>query len=132
MLTPYQDSAGFWTAGYGHKMQDGDPRVPITQDEADSLFVIDIDMTADGVARLISAPLRQWQFDALVSFSFNLGCGSLAMSTLRRLVNAGQYDKAVTEFQRWNLAAGVASPGITKRRLAEASMFANADYSGRP
>lgn len=129
---PYQDGAGYWTVGYGHKMQDGDARVPITPDEADSLFVMDIDMTADGVRRLIDAPLRQWQFDALVSFSFNLGCGSLAMSTLRKLVNAGQYDQAAAEFQRWNLVAGQPDPGVTRRRLAEAAMFEQQDYSGRP
>ena len=136
-LIPYQDPAGFWTIGRGHKMQPTDAHVPITLDEQEALFQTDMLYTADGVNRLIYMPIAQCQFDALCDFAFNLGLGSLAGSTLRKRVNGGYFDEAADQFLVWNLCrdasgAYVANPGLTKRRVAERAMFASGIYSGRP
>jgi lysozyme len=137
-LTPYQDQAGNWTVGWGHLMQPGDPRVPITQDEADALFDHELLHTADGVGDLIALPLSQQQFDALVAFSYNCGVGAFASSTLRTAVNAADFASAADDFGAWNKvrdpATGllVVSAGLTKRRAAERAIFVNGDYSGRP
>ena len=131
-LVPYQDSAGFWTVGRGHKMQPTDPHVAITPAEQDALFQMDMLYTAEGVARLVYMPIEQCQFDALCDFAFNCGLGNLAGSTLRKRVNGGYFDEAADEFAKWNIAGGKPDPGLTKRRTAERAMFVSADYSGRP
>lgn len=136
-LKPYRDQAGKWTAGWGHLMQlTDDPTTPITQAEADSLFHLDLLYIAEGVARLVLMPLRQYQFDALVCFAFNVGLGALATSTLRKRVNGGYFTEAADWFAPWNKCTidGVltVSEGLTKRRAAERAIFVNADYAGRP
>jgi lysozyme len=76
-----------------------------------------------GVKRLVKVPLAQGQFDALVSFSFNVGLGALGSSTLLRKLNAGDYRGAAAEFPRWNKAGGKVYEGLTRRRAAERSLF---------
>jgi len=137
-LTPYRDGAGYWTVGCGHRLQDSDPRVPITQDECDALLDTDLRYYAEGVGRLIFMPLHQHQLDALTAFAMNCGLGALAGSTLRKRVNGGYFDDAAAEFGRWNIATdartGVKGPsaGLTKRRAAERAMFADGNYACRP
>lgn len=137
-LVPYRDGAGYWTIGCGHRMQDSDPRTPITQDECDALLDVDLRYFAEGVTKLIFMPIRQCQFDALIAFSFNVGLGALAGSTLRKRVNGGYFDQAGDEFLRWNIATNATtgrkepSAGLTKRREAERAMFLFSDYSRRP
>jgi lysozyme len=135
-LVPYQDGAGYWTIGRGHKMQPTDPHVAITLDEQDALFVGDLLYAADGVARLIFMPLPQCKFDALVDFAFHFGLGALAGSTLRKRVNGGYFDDAAAEFGKWNNervnGVLVPDPGLTKRCSADRAIFASADYTGRP
>jgi peptidoglycan hydrolase-like protein with peptidoglycan-binding domain len=75
------------------------------------------------VNRLVKVPLSQGQFDALVSFSFNVGEGALADSTLLRKLNARDYKGARREFARWNKGGGRVLPGLTRRRAAEAKLF---------
>ena len=137
-LTPYLDVAGYWTIGCGHRLQDSDPRTPITRADCDALLEVDLRYYADGVGNLIFMPIRQCQFDALTAFAMNCGLGALARSTLRKRVNGGYFDEAADEFLRWNIATdartGVQGPntGLTKRRAAERAMFKFADYSRRP
>jgi len=136
-LTPYKDVAGKWTVGYGHLMQPTDPIEPITQDEADSLFHFDLQYTADGVEKLIPAQLTQCQFDALCAFSFNVGLGALATSTLRKRINGGYMDEAADQLLVWDKyrdssGAYLVSSGLAKRRAAERAIFVACDYSGRP
>jgi len=139
-LTPYLDEGEKWTVGWGHLMAPTDDKTAsITQAEADALFDFELLHFSDGVARLILMPLRQYQFDALVAFSYNCGLGSLATSTLRKRVNGGYFTEAAEWFAPWNkieVPAGsgnfVVSVGLTKRRAAERATFVSADYSGRP
>ena len=72
---------------------------------------------------LTSTPLCQFQFDALVSFCYNLGYGSYESSTLRKVVNNRDFDKASDEFARWIYASGKPLNGLIKRRAAEAALF---------
>jgi lysozyme len=137
-LVPYQDSAGFWTVGRGHKMQPTDPHVPITLAEQEALFTADMLYTAEGVARLIFMPIAQCQFDSLCDFAFNLGLGSLAGSTLRKRVNGGYFDQAADQFLVWDMArdprTGALAPnaGLAKRRAAERAIFLDGNYGLRP
>ncbi|PRP70248.1 muraminidase, partial [Chromobacterium amazonense] len=79
-----------------------------------------------GVSRLVKVQLRQNQFDALVSFSYNLGLGSLQNSTLLRLLNQGDYAGAAGQFILWDKAGGKVLPGLQRRRAAEQALFKGA------
>ena len=82
--------------------------------------VIDVGIAERAVLRLISVPLTDGQFDALVSFTFNLGAGALQRSTLRRKVNHGEHESVPAELMKWVWAAGKRLPGLIRRRKAEA------------
>ncbi len=87
------------------------------------------------VNNAVTVPLNQDQFDALVSFTFNLGEGNLKSSTLLKKVNAGDFAGAAQEFQRWNKAGGKVLPGLTRRRACEALLFQSIpdnNYDGIP
>lgn len=118
----YQDQGGVWTIGYGHTrgVKPGDI---CTLEQADAWLHEDIAGVVACVQRLVKVPLTQEQFDALVDFVFNLGCGSLAGSALLRCVNAGQFEQAALEFLRWNRVGSVEIEGLTRRRKAEAELF---------
>lgn len=83
------------------------------------------------VLRLISAPLTDGQFDALVSFTFNLGAGALQRSTLRRKVKRGEHENVPVELMKWVWAGGRKLPGLVRTRQAEglsyAEIFRNAE-----
>lgn len=126
--TPYRCPAGYLTIGYGHVIPPGAP-VPdsLTQQEAADLLAEDV-MTAErAVLRLVHAPLTDGQFDALVSFTFNLGAGALQRSTLRRRVNREEYSEASGEFLRWVFAGGRRISGLKRRREAERERFLGAE-----
>ncbi|MBN3006243.1 lysozyme [Chromobacterium alkanivorans] len=122
-LKAYQDAVGVWTIGYGHTGPDVTPGLVITQAQADALLARDLSRFEAGVTRLVQVPLNQNQFDALVSFSYNLGLGSLQNSTLLRLLNQRDYAGAAAQFPRWNKAGGKVLPGLTRRRAAEQALF---------
>ncbi|MGR2682942.1 lysozyme [Chromobacterium haemolyticum] len=122
-LKAYQDAVGVWTIGYGHTGPDVTPGLVITQAQADALLARDLSRFETGVTRLVQVPLHQNQFDALVSFSYNLGLGSLQNSTLLRLLNQRDYAGAAAQFPRWNKAGGKVLPGLTRRRAAEQALF---------
>jgi len=121
-LTAYQCSAHVWTIGYGHTagVKPGDT---ITEGQAEQFLRDDLDQFEAAVYRLVNVTLSQHQFDALVSFTFNLGEGNLKNSTLLKKLNAGDYSGAAEEFPRWNRADGRVVEGLTRRRLAERDMF---------
>ena len=129
-LDSYRDSVGVWTVGYGHTAACGEPipgpGVKITSAQADAALRKDLGKFENGVTNLVTAKLEQCQFDALVSFAFNVGLGSLAKSTLLKKVNAGKFSQVPAEFLKWDRAGGRALPGLTRRRHAEAAMFAKA------
>ncbi|PTU67542.1 muraminidase [Chromobacterium sp. Panama] len=122
-LKAYQDAVGVWTIGYGHTGPDVTPGLVISQAQADALLARDLNRFETGVSRLVSVPLNQNQFDALLSFSYNLGQGSLQNSTLLRLLNQRDYAGAAAQFPRWNKAGGKVLPGLTRRRAAEQALF---------
>ena len=120
----YRCPAGMPTIGYGHVVQHNSRLADeITPAQADNLLYADAAMAGAAVARLIRARLTQNQFDALVSFVFNLGAGRLQMSRLRAVINRGEHADAPAEFNRWVYAAGRKLPGLVARRKAEAALY---------
>ena len=126
-LTAYICPAGVLTVGVGHTGADVTRGMKITQAQSDALLVSDLAKFEAAVLRLVKVPLTQNQFDALVSFAFNLGAGALGSSTLLKRLNAGRYTDAAAQFSKWDKARVrgqlVALPGLTKRRAAEAVLF---------
>lgn len=126
VLHIYKDSAGIDTIGWGHRVwpeEIAEFRNGITQEQADALFLKDAAKKENSVRDLIHCPLSQGQFDALVSFTFNLGRRNLEQSTLRRMVNEGRMHEASKEFGRWIYINKVPSNGLRRRRQAESLMF---------
>lgn len=126
-LTAYQDSVGIWTIGYGWTQPvDGKPiraGMTIKQETAERLLKTGLVSYESDVSRLVKVGLTQGQFDALVSFTYNLGARSLSASTLLRKLNAGDYTGAADEFLRWNKVGGKVLNGLTRRREAERALF---------
>jgi len=94
-----------------------------TAAEVDSILAADLQRFERGVLRLCPVPLTQGQFDALVSFSFNVGLGSLQRSTLRMKTNRGDKLGAAEEFSKWTKGGGKVLPGLVKRRKDEAALY---------
>lgn len=115
-----------WTIGWGTTGADVKPGVIWTQQQCDARLASDLSAFAAKVAGVIgAASTTQHQFDAMVSFAYNVGVTNLANSTLLRLHKAGDFAGAQAQFARWNKAAGRILPGLVKRRAAEAALYAN-------
>ncbi len=95
----------------------------ITPEQAEALLRQDVQAAERAVLRLITVPLTDGQFDALVSFTFNLGAGALQRSTLRRKVNRGDHANVPAEFRKWVWAGGRKLEGLVKRREAELLLY---------
>lgn len=122
-LRAYLDSAGVPTIGYGSTrgVQMGDE---ITETDALALLAADCDRFEDAVRELVNVRLNQNEFDALVSFSFNVGAAALRDSTLLRKLNAGEdREEVADEFLRWVYAGGKKLRGLERRRKAERDLF---------
>lgn len=121
-LTAYKCPAGVWTIGYGHTngVKKGQK---ISRKQAENFLREDIGKFENGVKKAVSVRLTQNQFDALVSFTYNVGLGAFKTSTLRRKLNAGDYAGASKEFLKWNKAGGVVLDGLKRRRNAEKALF---------
>ena len=128
-LKPYKCSAGVPTIGYGNtyyengvKVQMSDPA--ITKQRAEELLKHSADRYASKVANLLKKPVTQNQFNALVSFAYNVGSGALASSTLLKLVNINPNDAMIAkEFLKWNKAGGVKNKGLENRRIKESALY---------
>ena len=136
---PYQCPALLWTVGVGHVIDPNHAKVPLADrkqlpiptgwdrvlsaEEIDEILRKDLARFEAGVLRLIKVPLTQGQFDALVSFSFNVGLGNLQNSTLRMKVNRSEFEAAAEQFLVWTKAGGKVLPGLVKRRTHEKEMF---------
>ena len=125
---PYLCPAGVPTIGYGATYYPDGRRVtmqdrPVTVAQATDMLRSMLASYEAGVSRYVLVPVTQGQFDALVSFAYNLGLSALKNSTLLRLVNARDYAGAAAQFLRWNRAGGKVLPGLTRRREAERVMF---------
>lgn len=122
-LKAYKDSVGVVTIGYGSTGPHVSMGMTITKEQAEQLLKKDLERFEKGVPTLVKVPLNQNQFDALVSFSFNLGLGNLKSSTLLKKLNAKDYQGAANEILRWNRAGGKVLNGLTRRRIAERDLF---------
>lgn len=127
-LTSYKDQAGKPTIGWGHLIKPEEFfNEPITELEADRLLAADLVDAENAVNRYVKVALAQNQFDALVSFAFNVGRGAFGNSTLVKQLNAGRYDLVPTNLKRWVYVTqgGVkkVSSGLYKRRVAESNLW---------
>jgi GH24 family phage-related lysozyme (muramidase) len=127
-LEAYQDPVGVWTIGYG-TTTGVRPGMVITEAEAESLLRRDLARFENAVADLVNVPVNDNQFSALVSFTYNVGEGALASSTLLRLLNQRDYSGTADQLLRWNRAGGAELPGLTRRRRAERALFLGQDYT---
>lgn len=121
--TVYKDVVGKPTIGFGHLIKPGEVFGCIGSMEATQLLSKDCKEAEDCVNDKVTAEINQNQFDALVSFTYNLGCGALGESTLLKYVNLYNFDLASKEFPKWDHAGGKVVDGLLKRREAEASLF---------
>jgi lysozyme len=124
-LTAYRDSVGVLTIGYGHTGADVTENLTITEAQAEQILIKDLQTRVAGVKNLIgNLKITQHQFDALVSFAFNLGLNNLKNSTLLSLVKNNPKNTSIyNQFLAWNKAGGVVLVGLTKRRNAEATLY---------
>lgn len=124
-LTAYVCPAGVLTIGYGHTGSDVKPGMRITEEEAEKLLWKDTESAQQTVSSFVTAKLNQNEYDALVSFTFNVGPTAFVNSTLLRLLNHGAERKVVAaEFGRWVKAGGdEAIPGLVRRRDEEKKLF---------
>lgn len=121
-LKAYRDSVGILTIGYGHTLAVKAADM-ITGAQADAFLREDLQVAELIVNTNVKVKLTQGQFDALVSFVFNLGSGNFVKSTLIKKLNAGDYAGAADEFRKWVNAGGKKLPGLVKRRAAEREVF---------
>lgn len=138
-LRPYRCPALLWTVGVGHvidpnhirvklderkglSIPDGWDRV-LSMAEVDDILAKDLATFERGVLRLCPEGLTQGRFDALVSFSFNVGLGNLQRSTIRMKHNRGDFDGAAEGFMAWTKAGGKELPGLVKRRKHERDLY---------
>ena len=138
-LKPYLCPALLWTVGYGHVLYPEQNRLPLAQrksynlkiehfrnweqSEVDALLKQDLQRFERGVLRYITVPLKQNEFDALVSFSFNLGLGTLQRSSIRSKLNRGDKEGAIKTLLKYCRAGGKILRGLERRRAAEADLF---------
>ena len=119
---PGSDDGHPWTIGVGHTkgVKKGDT---CTVEQAMAWLREDVRDAEVAVLRLVKVPLKQSQFDSLVSFVFNVGAGALEKSTLLRMLNSGDYFGAAVQFERWNKNDGRVMAGLTRRRKEERDLF---------
>ena len=121
-LTAYKCPAGVCTIGYGHTSGVVLGMV-ITKEQAEEFLKQDI-IVAEGIVNAECLNLRQCQFDALVSFVFNVGGDNFRKSTLLKKIKANPDDNSIMdEFLRWMYARGAVLPVLQKRRLAEMRLY---------
>lgn len=120
----YLCPAGYPTVGYGHLVRQGeDFSLPLSPFEAEQLLWNDLQSYQESVRRLINVPLTQGQFDALVSFTYNLGAGALQRSAMRAKINREEHESVPREMMRWVWAGGRKLKGLIRRRQAEGLMY---------
>jgi lysozyme len=128
-LTPYLCPAKIWSIGYGHTrtVRSGQK---ITSDQADQLLNDDLRLVERAVQRLVSVPLNDNQFSALVGFAYNVGIANFERSTLLTLLNRGWYEQVPAQLMRWNRAGGEPLGGLSRRRAAEARLWNTPSLEG--
>ena len=120
--TAYRCPAGVWTIGYGHTAT-ARPGMIISELQGLKLLEEDLEKFERAVNELVKVKINQNQFDALVSFTYNVGVTAFRNSTLLKVLNQGNYEQVKHEFARWVNAGGRRLPGLVKRRKDEARLF---------
>ena len=126
-LEAYQCSAGVWTIGYGHtkEVQKGDVW---SQSHAEHMLEVELHEYESYINEYVTVALSQNQFDALVSWVYNLGPANLKASTMLKVLNKGQYEEVPAQMKRWNKAGGKVLEGLIRRREAEACLFKGMEW----
>ena len=126
-LEAYQCSAGVWTIGYGHtkEVQKGDVW---SQSHAEHMLEVELHEYESYINEYVTVALSQNQFDALVSWVYNLGPANLKVSTMLKVLNKGQYEEVPAQMKRWNKASGKVLEGLIRRREAEACLFKGMEW----
>ena len=121
----YLCPANVWTIGYGRtrNVREGDV---VNERQAERDLLEELEEFADQVLNTVKVELLQHQLDALTSWTYNLGVGNLSSSTLLKKLNIGDYESVPSEMVRWNKAGGKVLAGLTRRREAEAELWAKA------
>ena len=124
-LTAYQDRGGVWTIGYGHTGPEVHRGLTWSRAEADAALAADVAFAESAVSGAVKAALHQHEFDALVSFVYNVGVGAFRGSTLvaRLAQSPADFAGAAAEFTKWVHVAGVFAPGLLARRTREMLRF---------
>lgn len=125
---PYLCPAGYWTIGkgaiwdlQGNRVTPATP--PVTPEEAEWMFDRDLGIADRAMARLLAVPLTQNQWDAICSWTFNLGSGRLQSSTLRQIIRRGEHEDVPGELMKWVWAGGRRVAGLVRRRQEEAHLY---------
>ncbi len=126
-LKAYQCSAGVWTIGYGHT-KDVVEGMEITQEQAEQMLVDELHEYESYINKYVTVALSQNQFDALVSWVYNLGPANLSASTMLKVLNSGEYEDVPAQMKRWNKAGGKVLEGLVRRREAEACLFVGKEW----
>ena len=121
-LEAYKCPAGVWTIGYGH-IKGVSEGMSITQEQAEQMLLDELKEYENYINELVVVDLSQNQFDALVSWVYNLGPANLKSSTLLKVLNSGDYAGVPDQIERWNKAGGKVLEGLIRRRQAESSLF---------
>jgi lysozyme len=123
--TPYICPAGLKTIGYGHVIREGEnlPETGINREQGEIILKQDVSLYSEAIGRLVSIPLNQNQFDALVSLVYNIGIYAFEKSSLLRFLNQGDFEKTAAEFNRWIYVKKQKNRGLIARRAAEIQLF---------
>jgi len=126
-LEAYQCSAGVWTIGYGHTkgVEEG---MTITKDQAEQMLLEELIEYEVAVEEAADNQLDQCMFDALVSWTYNLGPTNLNKSTMLKVLNAGEYDEVPAQIKRWNKVNKQVNEGLVRRREAESLLFEGKEW----
>lgn len=127
-LEAYKCAAGVLTIGYGHTkgVTEG---MQITKIQAHEMLVEELATYETYVSDAVENQLDQCMFDAIVSWTYNLGPTNLRSSTMLKVLNAGKYDEVPAQIKRWNKASGKVLEGLIRRRNAEALLFEGKEWS---
>tara|TARA_Y100001938_G_scaffold75564_1_gene104596 strand:+ start:215 stop:658 length:444 start_codon:yes stop_codon:yes gene_type:complete len=127
-LEAYKCAAGVWTIGYGHT-KDVREGMTISKEQADNMLLNELDIYCLHVEKAVEVDLKQCEFDALVSWTYNLGPTNLNNSTMLKVLNDKDFNEVPHQLKRWNKADGKVLQGLVRRREAEALLFEGKDWT---
>lgn len=127
-LEAYKCAAGVWTIGYGHT-KDVNKGDVWSETHAEHMLEVELEEFEEYINDYVTVNLSQNQFDALVSWVYNLGPANLKASTMLKVLNSGDYEGVPAQIKRWNKAGGKVLQGLIRRREAEALLFMGRDWN---